>query len=131
MRRKLVPGLESAFASEHDDRFDLIRGHSKQFPQTLSVFIVLEQRILKLLAMPAMNFLRPLPILFATEDPSLVVLGLDNKHTKGRNNDVVDLRRATLAIRNRHVVDHAIDIFRQEKRKPQAHDHLAEPSLRG
>lgn len=52
---------------------------SQQVPQAFGVIVVLPKGILKPLTMSSMDFLRPLAVVFAAKDPSLVVFCLYEK----------------------------------------------------
>ena len=56
----------------------------------LEVFVVLPQRVLELVAVLG-EFLRPLGLLFAAEDPAAHVLGLQHEDAVAGEEDVVDL----------------------------------------
>jgi hypothetical protein len=66
---------------------------TQKVSERLGVAIVLSQRILEPIFLSKQN-LRPLGIVFPSEDPALHVLCFDDKDPKRRKENVVDLRRS-------------------------------------
>lgn len=86
-------GFELGLANEKDDGTKAVFRKIEKRHQGTDVEVVLMQRILKPILV-AVKLLSPLLLFFGTEDPTFVVLGLDDENTIGGDDNVVDLRAA-------------------------------------
>ena len=92
-------GFEFSFASKDDDRFDCAgRQEIKEVLNRTNMAKILPDRILEL-ELRLEQDLSPVSLLRIGEDPTLVVLGLDDEHAEPRNEDVVNLSCTVLQLK--------------------------------
>ena len=87
-----------------------------QLHQRLNVAFVLRQGILELVN-PAIADLLPALVIGFSENDTVAILGLNDKHSELRNDDVVDLCGSPFAIGNDHVIDPAVTAWIETLRK--------------
>ena len=115
--------LELRFASENDNRLDGARRQEiKEALHRPNVPDVLEYCVLEL-EPPLEKDLSPIRLIRVGEDPSFVVLGLDDEHAEPRNEDVINLSCSVTHLKGD--VIHQVIVRRTEVRQRDA----GQPSL--
>ena len=92
-----------------------MRLDSEQFLNRFDVLVILSNWVLEL-RFVAIDDLCPPRLIRASKDPTLHILRLDDKKSKPRYDDMIDLRRTTAA-RKRQVFEHLILMLIQELAK--------------
>ena len=82
--------FERAIASENDNRLEAPSWKPEYRLECFDVQVVLSQRILKPYLV-SIDGLRPLGLIFSTENPAAYILRFDHENTKRTDVDVVDL----------------------------------------
>ena len=119
--------LERSIAEEYNRGLEIMFGNAGQLRDRLDVLVVLAEGILEPVRHPE-YLLGPLRLIFRSEYPALVVLGLDHEYSVPGYNDVVDLGRAIF--RGEHdVADDAIDIPVQAHYQDAVDKKFPEPAF--
>lgn len=84
-------GLNLTLSDKENDRVEGFVGQPKIFGKALGMSVILMQRVLKSKFVSAPKRLGPLSIAFVPEDPAVEILGLHDKNSIDRNEDVIDL----------------------------------------
>ncbi len=110
--------LELRFACENDNRLDGAgRQEVKEALHRPNVPDVLEYWVLEL-ELPLKKDLSPVRLIRVGEDPSFVVLGLDDEHAEPRNEDVINLSCSVVHLKGD--VIHQVIVRRTEVRQRDA-----------
>ena len=89
--------------------------------------VILAQRILESILGAKQNLCPPL-VSFAAENPAFHVLGLDDKNTKGRDQNVVDLSSASCG-RQDYALNAAVNVFVEKHPHTQTRGLFANPAF--
>lgn len=109
-------GLELTITGEDDVTVYLIGAKLEDRLHGPNMVAVLPNRVMEFVFF-LVNDLRPVHLIGLTENPTRVILGLDDKHAIWRDNNMVDLRGASVG-RECDVVDHAVTIIQLSGQYP-------------
>lgn len=120
-------GFEVAVANKGHNGVDGVGRQLQRHLQRLDVLEVLPKRVLKFEGL-LVYLLRPLGLIFTTENPPRHILGLKHENPEWRNNHMVDLGGAVQGGQG-DVVNFMVDLLVQQKPGKEANLQFAEPSF--
>lgn len=121
--------FELAFPDEEDDGVKHLSVQVEETSETFDMAEVLVKRVLKPGLVPV-DALTPSAVLLPAKNPTLHVLRLNDENAEGRNQHVVNLRRA-VGRREDDVVNAPVNALIQTQPHAECRQFLAEPAFDG
>ncbi len=117
-------GFEGAASNKGNDRVQMVRANAQRGLQSLEVFVVLPQWVLEFEG-ALVEFLRPLRLFLAAENPAAHVLRFQHEDAVDREEYVIDLRGAVGRIQG-DVMQATVDLLVQMSMSSEAHKKFAD-----